>query len=103
MKDYFILQSKLLSRKLSDTGVNPLLGVLLATVVFVALSVYLFSKVTYAPYVFSLIAVGIISNFSEIRRNEFLEICFGDAKFKQLRVFENLIVALPFIPFSRRC
>ncbi len=99
MKDYFILQSKLLSRKLSDTGVNPLLGVLLAIALFIGLSVYLFSKVAYAPYVLSLIAIGVISNLSETRRNEFLKICFGDAKFKQLRVVENLIVALPFILF----
>lgn len=99
VKSYFVLQGKLVSRKLSDAGIHPLPGFLLAGLVFLALWVYLFSKVTYAPYVFVLVAVSIISNLSETRRNEFLKICFGDTKFKQLRVIENLIVALPFILF----
>ena len=89
-------------RKLSD-GSRPIVGYLLAlliALVFVGVSVLLLSsKSVYAPYIYAFGSLLFISKLSEIRRNDFLRICFGNKQYRKVRIFENLIVALPFVIF----
>jgi hypothetical protein len=89
-------------RKLSD-GSRPIVGYLLAwffSLVFVGASMLLFSsKWTYAPYIYALASLFLISKLSEIRRNDFLKFCFGSGQYIKIRILENLIVALPFVIF----
>lgn len=99
MKEYFRLQYTMTNRRFKDAGFEPLLAYLILIVVFVALSIYLFSKTAFAEYIFVLSALSLIGKLSETRRTEFLKICFGDAKLKSIRVIENLIGALPFLIF----
>lgn len=87
------------NRKLSDFGLNPIIGFILVLTGFTGLSIYLFSKTEFAEYVFILIALSFVSKLSETRRNDFLKYCFSDTEYRKLRLIENYIVALPFITF----
>lgn len=97
MTAYFKLQFARLVRKLSYFGLHPIIGGLLLLLVFMGLSVYIFSKTSFAPYAYSLIALYFASKLSEIKRNDFLKMCFGNKRHKTIRVLENLIVVLPFV------
>ena len=99
MKEYFKLQYKSTSRRFKDNGVEPLLAFIILTLGFFGLSIYLFRKTEFAEYIYVLSALSLIGNLSEISRNEFLKICFGDAKLKKIRVMENTIYTLPFLFF----
>jgi len=72
---------------------------LLILFMFVGLSMSLFYKTTFAPYLYVLISLYLTSNLSEIKRNDFLKICFGNERYVKLRILENLIIALPFVIF----
>ena len=89
-------------RKLSD-GSRPIVGYLLALFIllaFIGLSMLLlFSKITFAPYIYVLISLFFTSKLSEIRRNDFLKICFGNERYGKIRMLENMIIALPFVIF----
>ncbi|MDR0438211.1 MAG: hypothetical protein LBH22_07935 [Bacteroidales bacterium] len=101
VKEYFKLQYKIIKRKLSDSS-PPIVGYLLALLIllaFVGLSMFLFHKMAFAPYVYVLISVYFTSKLSEIKRNDFLKICFENKPYRKLRILENLIVALPFVIF----
>lgn len=87
------------NRRFKDTGFEPLFAYLILTVGFVGLSIYLFHKTEFAEYIYVLSALTLIGKLSEIRRTEFLKICFGDTKLKKIRVSENLICSLPFLIF----
>ena len=102
MKEYFKLQYLMTKRKLSD-GSRPIVGYLLALfilLVFVGVSVLLLSnKLTYAPYIYAFVSLFFTLKLSEIKRNDFLKIHFGDKQYRKVRILENLIVALPFFIF----
>lgn len=99
MKKYFTLQFKMTSRKLTDFGVNPIIGFCLLSAGFLGFSIYLFSKTEFAEYIFILIALGFASKLSEPKRNDFLKCCFKNAEYRILRWTESLIVISPFIAF----
>jgi hypothetical protein len=99
MLNYFRLQLLLNSRKLRDAGVHPVVGFLLIAVAFIAGSFFLFYKTMYAPYLYVFMALGSVSPLSEKSRNDFLLLSFGTARYRQVRVLENLLVALPFVAF----
>lgn len=99
MKEYFKLQYKLLNRIIRDAGLDPVMGYILGAIAFAGGSLYLFSKTTYATAVFILLALSLQSRLSEIRRNDFLKLCFGDKQRKAIRVTENLVLSIPFLFF----
>ena len=99
MKHYFALQYNITMRRLSDAGLQPLLGCILIAVAFILLTFYLYSQTTYAPYLYVLLAALVISKLSAPKRNEFLKIIFGDSTLIKVRLLENLLVAFPFYLF----
>lgn len=99
MTAYFKLQYAMLNRRLIDFGIYPIIGYLLLLLVFIGSSEFIFYKTTFAPYACILIALYFTSSLSEIRRNDFLKICFGNARYRKIRILENLIIALPFVLF----
>jgi hypothetical protein len=99
MKEYFKLQYKITSRRFKDNGVDPLLAFIILTLGFFGFSIYLFRKTEFAEYIHVLSALTLIGHLSEIRRNEFLKICFGDVEMKKIRVTENITYTLPFLFF----
>lgn len=87
------------TRWLKDAGLNPVIAYGLLTAGFIGLSFYLFHKTEFAPYLYLLLAWTVIGKLSDTRRSEFLLSCFGDRKFYQIRIIENLLSALPFAAF----
>lgn len=100
MKEYFLLQSKILNRKFKDTiGFNPFLSYFILLLCFIIVGEYFYYKTEYAPYILALISIIISSSFSEVRRVEFLKTCFSDVRVKKIRILENLICSIPFVLF----
>jgi hypothetical protein len=99
MKEYFLLQFKMLNRKMIDFGLPLLIGYTLLPFVFVLLSNYLFEKTEFANYAYVLFAISFISKLSEPKRNDFLKSIFNKYKYKKLRILENIIYCLPFTLF----
>ena len=87
------------NREIAYYGIHPIVGYILILLVFVGFSFYLFYKTTFAPFVYLVIALFFTTKLSEVRRNEFLKICFNKSIFWRLRILENLVVISPFVIF----
>lgn len=101
MKEYFKLQYTMNKRKLSD-GSRPIVGYLIALFIlfaFVGLSIFVFKVIVYAPYLYALVPLFIISQLSEIKRNDFLKFHFENSQYRKVRILENVIITLPFAIF----
>ena len=96
MKEYFFLQYRLINRNLRDFGLNPIVGYILITLVFIGFSLFLFYKTIYADYILVFCSLSLTSRLSEIKRNDFLKLCFG-RRTVMVRIIENLISSIPFI------
>lgn len=97
MKEYFILQFNMSSRRLNDAGLKPMLGYALVLAGFLGFSFFLFQKTAFAHYAYMLISLGLTTKLSEIKRNDFLKSCFKTHRYRLLRIIENIAAALPFI------
>ena len=97
MKDYFYLQFVMTNRKIKEAGINPLLGFVLSFVAFVLLSEYIFQKTEFAKYLVILTCLSLQFKLSEKNRTDFLLSTFGDNIKKKIRIFENVIVSIPFV------
>jgi hypothetical protein len=97
MKDYFNLQYVMTNRKIKETGLNPLLGYLLALTAFVLLSEYIFHKTEFAKYLVILACLSLEFKLSEKNRTDFLLSTFGDKSKMKIRVLENFILCIPFV------
>lgn len=99
MQYYFILQYRILNRRLNELGVRPFLGYILSLLVFVGLSYYLFYKTSYAAHLYITFALSTISKLSDRERNEFLLATFSSSVYRRIRCLENSILAWPFVLF----
>ena len=97
MKYYFTLQFIRLKRWFEETGIIPLLGIIIAIVMFVLLSKYLFFKTEFAKWIYPLLALSTILKLGEKRRNDQLKIIFNRTNRLKIRILENTIIALPFL------
>lgn len=77
----------------------PYLGMLLITFIFIKLSNILFSKVTYASFIYAGIAVFYVFSFGNEERNTFLKTLFSKKNFQKTRLLENILITLPFSIF----
>ncbi len=102
MKEYFKLQFLMTIRKLSD-GSRPIVGYLLAlliSLVFVGVSFGCFQANMIMRHIFMFLPrCFFVSKLSEIRRNDFLKICFANRQYRKVRMLENLLITLPFVLF----
>jgi len=80
-----------------ELGVHPFVGALIAIVIFSFLSKYLFYKITYASWLYALVAAYSIAGLGERTRIGPLKSLFSREDFIKIRLIENLTVALPFM------
>jgi hypothetical protein len=99
MLTYFSLQLRMLNRHLINFGLEPVIGYLLSIAVFIGGSEYLFYKITFAPYLYLLIALSTVLRYSEKERNDFLCFTFPLGKYYLIRIVENSLAVLPFSLF----
>jgi len=99
MKDYFMLQFTRLKRRVFSPPVfvNNTIHFITIMVLFIGLSGLLFYITEYAVYIFLAISLSLTAQLSEVRRNEFLWLCFGDRQHRKVRIIENLVVCSPFV------
>ncbi|MDX2067581.1 MAG: hypothetical protein SFV55_04095 [Haliscomenobacter sp.] len=96
---YFILQQRILSRKMEELGLHPVMGYFLGILVFLGLSFYLFYKTTYAGYFYAAVGLSLTFGFGNKERNDFLKSTFPLASYRQLRAVENTLLEIPFVFF----
>jgi len=89
----------MLNRHFQNLGFPALLGYLFSIIGFIGCSYLLFLKVSFAAYIYTFLALVVISNTSKTDRNDFLKTCFPTKKYTKIRVFENIILSLPFLLF----
>lgn len=89
----------MLNRHLKAFGLPPILGYILAILLFIGSSIYLFYKTEYAAFIYIFLAVSTLSLLSEIKRNDFLKTCLTDKNYIHIRLIENSLVTLPFLLF----
>jgi len=99
MKDYFVLQLRLQSRRFSDYNLYPFLGYIFSVAVFLALSFGIFSLNYYSVYIYVFIAFIALMSLGEENRNDFLKNCFSKKQYHTLRILENSLIAFPFSCF----
>lgn len=99
LQQYFGLQLIMFKRQLIEFGLNPILGFIIILTAFYGFSIYLFSKINYANYVYILIALSAIFRYSDIKRNDFLKFIYPKNNYFKIRILENLIIVVPFIIF----
>lgn len=87
------------SRLFFDIGVNPITALIFIITIFIFMSAMLFKKTAYAEYVYAFATIYFIYTISEKGRNDFLRLCFINKMYYQVRLFENIIVALPFLVY----
>lgn len=96
---YFVLQQRILNRKIEELGLHPILGYLLGMLVFLGLSVYLFYKTPYAGYIYAATGLSLAFGFGEKERNDFLKTTFPLTSYRQVRAAENAMLVIPFVIF----
>ena len=99
LKAYLLLHVTLLNRRFKDAGIDPRIGWLLLVSGFILFSFLLFDRTRLAPFIYTAIALGLLVPLTEKRRTDFLRTCFNDPVFRQVRMAENGLVALPFFIF----
>lgn len=99
MKSYFSLQFRMLNRQLTEWGIEPLFGYLLGLFAFIGISIQLFEQTLYGEYIYILIALSFILQRNEVKKAEFLQLCFSKFDYYKIRIIENLIISIGFICF----
>lgn len=99
MKEYFILQFKMLNRQLTEWGIEPIIGYVVGLFAFIGISIKLFEKTQFAEYIYIALALSLVLKLNEINRNDFLKLYYSKTEYTKIRIVENLIVSIVFITF----
>ncbi len=98
---YFKLQFKILRRKLIDFGLPFLPTSIVLPLIFSYISNAFLDKAKYdyAPHIYGIIALTIVSKLSKSERNGFLKSVFNQTDYLIIRWLENTACSLPFVVF----
>ncbi len=97
MRYHLMLQLSIISRKIKEAGIKPILGYLLAIGLFIVMSELLFHATGFAKYIVCLAALALIFRLNERDRSDFLLSNFGCSGMKKIRIIENITLCAPFI------
>lgn len=79
-----------------DSGWNFTLVVFLSGIGFAAFTEWIYFKTGYAAYLMVLMALQICLRLGSKKRRENIELMFGPDQAKSIRLFENLVVCVPW-------
>ena len=96
---YFRLQFRMLNRQISDFGLFPVVGMVIAAALFVVFSLYLFYRLEDAAVLYVAIGLFAVSPLSNLERTSFLQLCFSQSDYYRVRLVENALVSAPFVLF----
>lgn len=97
MSYYFKLQVTRINRWFKEIGVNHILGYVLAGMLFISLSKYLFFKTEYAHWIYVFFGISWLLNLGEVNRNNFLTGIYSTRDHQKVRIIENCISIVPFV------
>lgn len=98
MRHYFQLQFTMLNRRMRDFGINPVLGYMLLTGLFIGFVKALYYRVEeYAPWILIGACLMAQTPLSQKERSDFLQTTFGKQRKTKIRIVENIIISLPFV------
>lgn len=95
LQHYFILQFRILNRKLVDLGISLLLGYPTILIIFIYISKYIFQNIAYASYLYIFLGISLALPLSKYERNTFLKQHYTLRKYFQIRIVENSLVTMP--------
>lgn len=99
IRQYVLLQFRLINRHLVEFGIRPFWGYLLPAIGFTGLSLALFKQTVYAGYLYVFVALVTMQAFQSENRIDFLKNCFSKKDYLLIRRTEMALVALPFLLF----
>lgn len=100
MKNYFLLQYRIINRSFLEFGLPVIIGYLIILGGFFIGSEKLFQVIDYANLIYIALYFGLVLQLSDLERNRFLKLCFSKEKYSKIRLIENYLIAIPFIIFS---
>jgi len=97
---YFLLQFKLLSRRMTAFGLHPILGIICLPILFIIFSWLFFQKIIFSEYVYSFIPVYmLIMNNNSTYKSRFMKSYFSGKQNLIIRLLENLLISISFVLF----
>ncbi len=96
---FFRLQVKRMHRTIEDWGLNPWLIYIGAPLLFAGASIALFSRTTYANWIYVGLAAAVLAQLSGSERLGFLRKVFDRPTYWRIRMLENTLMILPFMAF----
>ncbi len=99
MEYYFKLQYWRIKREIKNFGINPYAGIFFYFLIFIVFSELIFKKVSSALYIYPIIALIFIYTLGEESRNGFLKLIFPKNMYIKIRLYENMLCAIPFSIF----
>jgi hypothetical protein len=97
VKHYFQLQKTILDRHLRAWKILPWIAYVLAAALFLGAGFLVYSRTNYAGFGVLVMGAWVLSMLSSRARNEFLAITFHKKTYRDIRLVENGIAALPFV------
>jgi len=94
---YFQLQFKLLNRRFKDLGFEPWFAYVLLLATLATITHQSFERFSFAPFVLVGVCMMLQVNLGNQKRIDFLKTVFTTSKYRQIRLLENALLALPFI------
>ncbi|WP_379022208.1 hypothetical protein [Parapedobacter deserti] len=86
-------------RTISDWGIHPSFVYVCLPILFLAGSITLFLRTSYAPWIYVGIAVLILLQGCDVGRQRFLRQVFDRLTYWRIRILENMLMIAPFLLF----
>lgn len=93
------LQFRRMHRTLHDLGVNPWVVYVSAPLLFTGGSIALFSRTSYAGWIYVAIAAVALFQLGKPARLDFLRQVFNKPAYWHIRILENTLTVAPFVTF----
>lgn len=98
MKTFFAIQFKRIYRHLDDFGINPILGLILISLVFISFSSFLFTQLSFAKWIYLLLALFAKSALNSDRAKEMLKLNIDAPLIRwSINTLQNALILLPFL------
>lgn len=96
MYHYLSLQLRFLNRHLAEFGIKPIFGYFLGSLLFAALTAYLWYVTEYAVYIYALLGLSFTTMTADPAKLTFMRQHFPVTLARQIRITENVLVVIPF-------
>lgn len=99
MKEYFEQRLRMLNRHFTEIGLPPVFVYLLLPILFYYFSNEVFNKIELASILYYFVAIILIFQSYNKRRNDFIKMIFSKTQYYVIRNIENLLLSSAFALF----